>query len=342
MLKRDSLQDALFATILAQFPNRTAAVDALSQLLDVGKAPVYRRLNGQTLLTPREITLLAQTYSISLDDLMGTGRHRLTFTFNRTQKAPAHTDPLENWLAPIQGELELAVKLPEVKVWYVTSEIPVFMHMMEPDLFAFKLYAWSGTAWQMDHLEKLPFHFDMFPPSLLERAKNMAALYQQIPGVEIWTINALDNSLYQIEYKLRCGAFRNPADALRICDCIANVVDKLEHMSRTGEKELIPGKPKAPFELYCNEMLYAHSTILLHSSIIEKVFLVYGNPNNLTTTDPAFCSYTGKWFEYLMRNSAQISGPSEVNRGYFFSRLRQKLEASRQRINSQLYQIRHT
>ena len=64
-----TLQDQLFEIILSRFPRRADAVDELCELLSLAKDPIYRRLRGDTFLSPQELAKLAVHYRISLDAL---------------------------------------------------------------------------------------------------------------------------------------------------------------------------------------------------------------------------------------------------------------------------------
>ena len=60
------LQETILDNILKRFPKKSAAVKELADLLDTGQNAVYRRIRGESILTPREIALLARHYNICL------------------------------------------------------------------------------------------------------------------------------------------------------------------------------------------------------------------------------------------------------------------------------------
>ena len=63
----NELQTRLLEQISNKYQRKSEAVDILSNLLSIGKDAVYRRLRGDTLLTPDEIGQLAKAFDISLD-----------------------------------------------------------------------------------------------------------------------------------------------------------------------------------------------------------------------------------------------------------------------------------
>lgn len=81
-MNQPGLQDQLFERILERYPRKSDAVEALCELLNTTKDPVYRRLRGDTLLVPEELTLLARHYHISLDGLIFNRDDNVVCSFN--------------------------------------------------------------------------------------------------------------------------------------------------------------------------------------------------------------------------------------------------------------------
>ena len=66
----NTFQINFLETILGKFSKKSKAVDELSELLQVGKDAVYRRLRGDTVLAPEEMKVLARHFQISIDDFI--------------------------------------------------------------------------------------------------------------------------------------------------------------------------------------------------------------------------------------------------------------------------------
>ena len=83
----NEFQTRLLEQIAKKYQRKSEAVDILSSLLSIGKDAVYRRLRGDTLLTPDEISLLAKEFYISLDSLVLDNTSSVFFNFSAfTQK----------------------------------------------------------------------------------------------------------------------------------------------------------------------------------------------------------------------------------------------------------------
>ena len=77
-----SIQSLLFEKILEKYPRKAQAIETLEELLSVGKDAVYRRLRGDTFLTPDQMELLAKHFKISIDQLTLEDNTAILVSFN--------------------------------------------------------------------------------------------------------------------------------------------------------------------------------------------------------------------------------------------------------------------
>ncbi|MEM8909505.1 MAG: hypothetical protein AAGD05_16785 [Bacteroidota bacterium] len=333
----NTLQDQFLEAILARYPKRSVAVETLSELLGTGKDAVYRRLRGDTLLTPNEMRLLARQFNISLDALIFDQSNIVCFSYNFFEQ------PIKDFRAYLDGilqYLEHTTQLPDAQVYYASAEIPFFYYCFFPELIAFKLYVWGRTIWDLPYLRNRPFDFDLLPYADLQLASKTLELYRQLPSTEHWSMNLMDFTLSQIEYHVISGAFRNTADALRLCELLSELTQHLQAMARHGRKfhhQAAPESGRADgFVLYHNEMVYSNNTILVKTQGEKMLFTTHGNPNFLRSTDQKICDYTEDWFLRMGRKSEQISAQSEKTRAWFFNVLKRRIEQTKSRIEHQI------
>lgn len=327
-----NIQNQIFELILNRFPKKSDAVEELSQLFSIGKDAIYRRMRGESVLTPDELQKLAVKFNISLDALAFENQNSVFFTFNSfSQKI----NSFEDYLSGILQSLDMTLRLPNVKILYASSEIPVFYYCYFPELMTFKLYVWAKTIWSLGYLENRPFNFEIINPQARQMIEDALKKYNALPSVELWSLNIMDNTLNQIEYVLSSGAFENGDDALKLCDKLLDLARHMRLIAETGKKFGLKSNPQdatVPFELYHNEMVYTNNTILVKSPSYNAVFTTFENPNFLTSTDPRLCEHTDKWFTKVVHKSALITSTGEKNRNMFFNRLEKKVLSTRQRI----------
>ena len=98
-----TLQEQLFEIILTRYRRRAEAVDDLCRILNLAKDPVYRRLRGDTFLSPQELSTLALHYRISLDALIVGHSDNVVCQFNAfSRKLSDFTDYLQGFAADFE------------------------------------------------------------------------------------------------------------------------------------------------------------------------------------------------------------------------------------------------
>lgn len=335
-MDNSNLQTYLFDEIKARhFKSRSDMIEALMVLFNVRNDAIYRRLRGETALTPDEISLLAQTYNVSLDSFVFQRSDALFFTFNpfmRTVKTS------EDFLEGIHQDVAMLNRLPNVHIYNAWAEIPFFFYMFFPRIFSFKMYVYGRTIWEIDYLQKRPYDFEVIPLPVIQKSEDILKLYRALPTTELWSLNIMDNTLNQIEYHANGGGFKNPKDALILCQDMTKLADHMEVMAVHGKKFGLGGKPEissgGAFTMYHNEMIYTSNTIFVTSSVGRAIYTTYGNPNFLKTTDERMCDYTAKWFSNIVSKSLNMQ--NERGRKYYFDRLRKRVEIVRTRIEKNL------
>ncbi len=332
----EHLQKKLLNKVLEKYPKKSAAVNVLASLLGTGKDAIYRRLRGDSLLTPDELSIISKTFNISVDALIYGESDTFFFTFNAYSQ---RVNNFEDFLNPILLDLKNVQNLPNPTIYYASAEIPIFFYLFFPELFSFKMYVFGRTIWDLEYLKNRSFDFDVVPHPYHQVAQEILSIYKNIPTIDIWSTNIFDNSLNQIEYHLENGSFNNENAALILCDKMLALADHMNAMAESGYKFLPSSKTESNsgnFELYDNEMIYTNNTILTVSDLGKMVHTTFGSPNFLRTIDQPICQYTADWFESLKTKSTPISNHSEKNRNWFFNRIKRKIMACRKRVEAVL------
>lgn len=334
-MKDHNLQTYIFDEISKHFKTRSEMIDGLMKLFNVKNDAIYRRLRCETMLTPEEMSILAQKYNISLDSYIFGKTDALFFTFNpfiRTVKN------IEDYLEGIHQDVTMLNRLPQVHIYNAWAEIPFFFYMFFPRLFSFKMYVYGRTIWQIDYLQTRPFDFDVIPVPVIQKSEEILKLYCALPTTELWSLNIMDNTLNQIEYHTNSRSFKNPKDALDLCQDMLQLANHMETMAHHSKKFPLGAKPEtssgSAFTMYHNEMIYTNNTIFVTSTAGRAIYTTYGNPNFLKTTDERMCDYTAEWFSSVLSKSLIMH--SERGRKYYFDRVRRRIDIVRTRIENSL------
>ncbi len=332
-----NLQAQLFEEVISHFPKRSTAVEELAKLFKVQKDAIYRRLRGDTLLTPDEISLLTKTYKLSLDSLVYEASSTVFFNFTPFTSS---INSIDDYLDTVLHDLNQVSQLPEVMVYYVSYEIPFFYYSFFPELISFKLFIWGKTVWDFDYLKDAPFDLEMLNYQNEQTIQDILKSFLSLNTKEIWSVNIIDNTLSQIEYFANSGGFKNPEDALILCDKMQLLVDQWRKMAEHGHKFPLGNYSeevaRGSFELYQQELLIGSNTILIVSPATKIIFPIISNPNYLRSMDERMCNYQEEWFKKAISKSTPISSHNEKSRMLFFNTMNKKIAATRRRIESHL------
>jgi hypothetical protein len=333
----ETLQNQLLGEILNRFPKRAIAVEALAKLLGVQKDAIYRRLRGDTVLTPDEIALLTRSFNMSLDSLVYQESSTVFFNFTPFSNAVANVG---DYLNEVLKDLKQVNQLPDAHIYYVSYEIPFFYYAFFPELISFKLYIWGKTVWDFDYLKDRPFDFNIISYPDEKVIQDILKNFLNVPTTEIWSVNIIDNTLSQIEYIVNTGGFKNPEDAYTLCDKMQLLVAHWRVMAEHGNKfplgnyseDISRGK----FDLYQQELLISSNTILVTSTAINIIYPIISNPNYLRSNDQRMCEYQEDWFKKAISKSTLLSTQNEKSRSLFFNIMERKIAATKRRIENYL------
>lgn len=326
------LQEQLFDILHGRYANKVDLVDDLMRVFDYSRDTAYRRIRGQSMLTPTEVAKLARHYNISLDRLVFEQTNKVMFTFNAFNKVVTEFD---DYFDGILSHLNKVRRIPDLTVYYSSLEIPIFYYCFFPELISFKLYVWGRAIWDLPFTRNLPFDFNLIPPSAIAKSKEMLEFYLQLPSLELWSLNIFDNTLNQIEYHLGAGIFKKKKDALLLVERMETLSQHMRDMATNGKKRHLKSlEDLSTIDLLHNEMIYTNNTIMVSSPYASGVFTTFGNPNFLFSDDERIVQYTRNWFDRVIAKSHPLSKGGEKSRNWFFHQLDQRVKRSKTRIEA--------
>lgn len=326
-MESNELQKRFFNQLKSRLPQHMSMVDEIAELLNISNDSSYRRIRGEKAITLEEIQKLCNHFKLSLDQLLSIDTDTTLFY---GQWADYRNFNFETYLADMLRQLQQINRFENKMMYYEAKDIPLFHHFQFPELAAFKYFFWMKSILQYPSLSKKTFSIKDIPDSIFELGKKITETYSEIPSVEIWSVETINSSIRQIEYYREGGVFENESDVELIYSQLEQLVDHLERQAEHGIKfplnKPIEGREKN-FQLFFNEVILGHNTILASMGDAQIVFLNHGVLNYLITQDKKFCDNTFSSLQNIMRKSILISSVSEKERNKFFMVMRKKIAA---------------
>jgi plasmid maintenance system antidote protein VapI len=319
----NNIQSAFLDQIRSRLPEKISFVDKLAELLEVSRDSAYRRIRGETVLSMDEAKKLCEYFAVSLDALLSPAVN--TSLFHHRAMSTSYT--LEQWLNSVGRNLEYISSCKEKEMIFAARDMPIFHHFRLPELSAFKMFFWLKTVIRDPNYTNQLFQQELIPAQILQAANKLWKLYATVPSTEIWSDEAINETIKQIEFYHECRFFANKNQAALLCDRLIELITLIKGEARQGTKS-----GGEEFKLFENEILIANNTVLARMNNTRIVYINYNTLSLLTTHQQSFCDKTEKYLSNLTKNSTLISTSAEKERNKFFNMMKERIEVFKNRL----------
>ncbi len=320
----NNIQSAFLDQIKSRLPENISFADKLAELLNISRDSAYRRIRGETVLSLDDVKKLCDRFGVSLDALLSPDTNTSLFH----HRALSTTYTLEQWLNSVGSNLEYVNGFKQREMIFAARDMPIFHNFRLPELSAFKMFFWLKTVIKDPHYVNQLFQVGVIPKQLLEAGSKLWKLYATVPCIEIWSDEAINETIKQIEFYQECRFFADKQQASLVCDRLIELIEVIKKEAAAGKKA-----GGASFGLYENEIIIANNTILARMDSMRIVFINYNLLNLLTTHQHSFCNKTEKYLTNLTKSSTLISATAEKERNKFFNKMKERIETFKSTLN---------
>jgi hypothetical protein len=324
---QDDIQIRMIRMIRDQLPDHMSLVDEIADLLEISNDSAYRRIRGEKPLSLQEVQKLAQTYKISLDDLVGNPSNSVTFKTNFLEEG---SYSFVDWLKELLEFTTGASQAEESEAIFILNELSIFHIIQIPEVCAFKLFFWRKSNLDFPGYKELKYRVDDLNEEVLKLSKEIALHYVKVNTKEFTTEESLNSFLKQVLYYSEAGYFHSREDALVLCEKLHDLVDHQQQQAALGFKfphGSAPSGVEGNFQLYHNDLILADNTILVKAGNTRATYLTSNAINLMQSHDRAFFEYNFAWGRNLLSKSVIISGTAEKERNRFFRVLHGKIDS---------------
>jgi transcriptional regulator with XRE-family HTH domain len=320
----NNIQSAFLEQIKSRLPENISFADKLAELLNISRDSAYRRMRGETVLSLDDVKKLCDRFGVSLDALLSPDTNTSLFH----HRALSTTYTLEQWLNSVGSNLEYVNSFKQREMIFAARDMPIFHNFRLPELSAFKMFFWLKTVIKEPQYVNQLFQVGVIPKQLLEAGNKLWRLYATVPCIEIWSDEAINETIKQIEFYQECRFFADKQQASLVCDRLIELIEVIKKEAAEGKKA-----GGASFGLYENEIIIANNTILARMDSMRIVFINYNLLNLLTTHQQSFCDKTEKYLTNLTKSSTLISATAEKERNKFFNKMKERIEVFKRTLN---------
>ncbi len=322
-IQSNTIQSQFLDQIRDLISDKISFVDTLADILKVSRDSAYRRIRGETVLSLDEAKKLCDLFGVSLDVLLSPSVNTSLFH----HRALSTTYTLERWLNSVGSNLTHISSCQQKEMIIAARDMPTFHNFRSPELSAFKMFFWLKTIIKDPNYSNQLFALDVIPIPIQQAAQKLWKLYATVPSVEIWSDEAINETIKQIEFYYECRFFADKNMATLLFDRLIGLLNLIKEEARHGEKS-----NGVEFRLFVNEILIANNTILARRDHKRIVYINYNTLNLLTTHQASFCDKTEKYLNNLTKNSILISASAEKERNKFFNKMKERIEGSKSNL----------
>ncbi len=318
MTSSDSIQSAFLEEVKRRLPPNLSFVDELAEILSISRDSAYRRIRGETVLSLDEAKKLCGRYGVSIDSLFTPTSNMVPFM----DRSPSANYTLDQWLTSIFKNVEMLTE-----ITYAAKDIPIFHYLRHPELAAFKMFFWQKTIIENPEYRTVAFEQDSISKEMIQLGNRIWMRYASIPSVEIWAVEAINNTLKQIEFYQECNFFANAKQASQLCDYLIELIRTVQ--AEAAEARKAGGNT---FNLYQNEILMSDNTISARAGDKRLAYINYNTISLLITQHEMFCEKTEQYLYSLIKHSTLISGTAEKERIKFFAKMTNRIEDFKKKL----------
>lgn len=339
MALSDGIQTRFFQLIRERMDPHLSLVDEVAELLGVSNDSAYRRIRCETALSLEEVAKICGHFQLSIDTLLQTSSDEVIFNF---QPLNEQSFDFRRYLEYIRDTMKLIAESPEREVVYMANDIPLFHLMHAPEVASFKLFFWQKTILDFSTFRNQKFKLNQKDEEVNAISRDIRHYYCAIPSTEIYSSEAIDTTLKQIEYYFVSGLFEDRSEALLLCDRLESLVEHVRLQCEAGYKfkaqpdgsipEHVPYPKVGNYSVFHNEVIYTDNTILVRLGDQFLSFLTSNGINSLSTRSEAFYRNSYQSLDILKRRSTIISGTSEKERNRVFLRFLDKIRDMKARL----------
>ena len=303
-----------------KIPNRANLANKITELLDIDKDAVYRRLRGEVNFTFIEIAAIATSLGLSLDNIVASVflEHRpVQITLSK------HVNPTEVDYRMFNNFVNLLGSVkdnPDTLLLEANNTLPYSIYYDYECFTRFHMFSWAlGNTDGID----IPFHQITIPEPMRALQKKVCEYTRHIKTTQyIWDRMIFQSIIHNISFFVRLRLIREE-DVPMIKKELFEIINDIEQLAVRGSHEDTGNK----VSFYISDILFEtnYSTLKGQNMYLTlfKTFLLNAN----STLDEDVYHNTSQWILALQRKATLISVSGEKIRAEFFNTQRKIIDS---------------
>ena len=316
---KTKIQDVLVNKVRESIPEGTNLTNYLSDLLNIGRESVYRRIRGEINFTFEEVVTISQDLGFSLDNIVGVKKDaNALFNIHMLQKMDYYDIYMNKMLEYGRLFRETSEQMP-TKARISVNTLPYFFHINYEALSKLRIYKW---LYQNQKIKPGDKYSEYILPQKVLDAHN--TFFQDIQKVSHITM-IMDNDVFwsvtkDIEYFWKRNLLSDD-DLVVLKGELHKIVDALEKMATEGIC-----RNGVKVEMYVSavdlEASYLHYEYGDNQFAQVRIYSISG----IDSFDVGICKIQKEWMESQKRYCVMISESGEMQRFEYMNKQREYID----------------
>ncbi|MDR3059906.1 MAG: hypothetical protein LBU84_17435 [Prevotella sp.] len=314
----NKLKEILIKKILDNIPTNVKPVNYLTDILDMGKESVYRRLNGQISFTLAEIVKLSTELNFSLNEIHSEYDNNLAvFEFYKDRL----NGPEQSFYTLLQSFYDRMITVYGADQSHTDMAINRLLGSLALQydyLYKFVYYKW------IHQFDKVPLNYyyrDLeLSSDMISMVKKGTYYQQRLSKTIILDENTLYNTIQEIKY-YRDRELIDDEEALLIKGDLIKLLGNLEFVLNTGKNHV-----GTSWEIYlCSIDVCSNATCLNYDGQVSSSFWLHSD-GAINTSDHQIYNLQMEWIDSLKKYSTLITKSNQKMQADFLNRQYKLLE----------------
>ena len=299
--------------------HKATLANTITELLDIDKDSVYRRLRGEVSFSFAEMSIIARSLGISLDNIAGI-KTRLTKPVQ--MNIIKHVNPSGvdyETLGVYVHSLKSIKDEPNTKILEAVNIIPIYLYQDYEYITRFYLFKWNQAS---SYGNALPFHEVTIPERLRIMQKQICTYARHISSSYfVWDYLIIQRLVTDIKYFVKVRLIQEE-DVFRIKNDLTEFLANIENMAIKGKYEETGNE----VSIFISDVDFDTNYSCLESKNLRLTLIRAYILNAIVALDDEVFNETNAWIRSLQRMSTLISVSGEKLRAIFFNRQREIIQ----------------
>lgn len=304
------------SAIRKKIPHKSTLVNTITDLLDIDKDAVYRRLRGTVQFSFIEMAIIAKKLGVSLDSIaeietLQTKTAQMDFT--------RHINPSEvdyKMFTDFLNMLKFIKDEPETTLLESGNLLPYYLFYDYEYLTRYNIFRWCQAS---SYGDKRPFHEITIPERLRELQKRYCMYSRHIKSTQyVWDAMIFQQLVNNIKFFAKVR-FIKEEDVCLIKNDLLKFLNDVENLAIKGKHE----ETRNEVSIFISELNFDTNYSCLKNNDLQLTIFKTFILNSIASLNEEVFKETSFWIRSLQRTSTLISAGNEKNRALFFEKQRE-------------------